>query len=91
MAEILIAIFLLFVQPAVTSAGEQTTFRDSSGRTTGTATSQGDGTVKFRDAQPRSTGSATTDPSGQTKYYDASGKVIGTSNGPVRAPFPERR
>jgi hypothetical protein len=90
MAEIFIAIFLLFVQPTVASAEEQTRFRDAQGKTVGTATPQGDGTVKFRDAQGRSAGSATTDSSGQTRYYDSSGRSLGTSTGPARAPFPQR-
>jgi YD repeat-containing protein len=89
--EIITTIFLLFVTPAVATAGEQSTFRDSSGRTIGTAAPQGDGTVKFRDSQGRTTGTATTDSSGQTRYYDAQGRSIGTSTGPARTPFPERR
>jgi YD repeat-containing protein len=65
-------------------AEEQTVVRDSQGRTVGTATPQGDETVKFRDAQGRTIGSATTDPSGQTRYYDAQGRSLGTSTGPVQ-------
>jgi hypothetical protein len=84
MTKILTAIFLLFVQPVVTvqAADPQTTFRDSSGRTIGTATPQGDGTVKFRDAQGRTTGTATTSPTGETVYRDAGGNVTGRSTAP---------
>jgi hypothetical protein len=90
-AETLIALLLVFIVPPIALAGEQTTFRNAQGRTTGTATPQGDGSVKFRDASGRSVGSATTDPGGQTRYYDESGRSLGTSTGPMRPMFPERR
>jgi hypothetical protein len=72
-------------------AEEQTVLRDSQGRTIGTATPQGDGTVKFRDSQGRSVGSATTDPSGTTRYYGPGGNSLGSSSGPARPAFPEPR
>jgi hypothetical protein len=81
--EIIVTIFILFAAPAVATAGEQTIIRDAQGRTTGTASPQGDGTVKFRDSSGRVIGSATTDPGGQTRYYDESGRSLGM--------FPERR
>jgi hypothetical protein len=90
MAEIFIAIFLLFIQPTVASSEEQTRFYSSDGKSQGTATPQSDGTVKFRDAQGRTVGTSTTDPSGQTRYYGPDGKSLGTSTGPTRAPFPQR-
>jgi hypothetical protein len=73
------------------SVEEQTRFRDAQGRTIGTATPEGSGTIRFRDAQGRSIGSSSTDSGGTTRYYDPSGRSLGTSTGPVRAPFPERR
>jgi hypothetical protein len=89
--EIITTIFILFVAPAVATAGEQTIIRDAQGRTTGTATPQGDGTVKWRDSSGRVIGSATTDSSGTTRYYGPDGRSIGTSTGPMRPMFPERR
>jgi hypothetical protein len=89
--EIIVTIFILFAAPAVATAGEQTIIRDAQGRTTGTASPQGDGTVKFRDSSGRVIGSATTDPGGQTRYYDESGRSLGTSTGPMRPMFSEKR
>jgi hypothetical protein len=63
-------------------AEEQTPFYGPDGRSLGTATLQGDGTV--------SVGSATTDPSGTTRYYSPDGRSLGTSTGPARPPFPGR-
>jgi hypothetical protein len=42
------------------SAQNQTTFRDASGRTTGTATTNSNGTTTFRDGSGRTTGTAST-------------------------------
>ena len=41
------------------SAQNQTTFRDASGRTTGTATTNSNGTVTFRNEKGQTTGTAT--------------------------------
>ena len=41
------------------SAQNQTTYRDASGRITGTATRDSNGTTTFRDAGGRTTGTAT--------------------------------
>jgi hypothetical protein len=68
-------------------AGEQQRLYGPRGESLGTATPQGDGTVKFKDAQGRSVGSATTDSSGTTRYYDAQGRSLGTS-APARPPVP---
>jgi hypothetical protein len=45
---------------------EQTRFYGPDGKSLGTATPQGDGTIKYRDSQGRSVGSATTDQGGTT-------------------------
>jgi hypothetical protein len=42
------------------SAQHSTTFRDASGRTTGTATTDSNGTTTFRDGSGRTTGTAST-------------------------------
>jgi hypothetical protein len=42
-----------------TDSNGTTTFRDGSGRTTGTATIDSNGTTTFRDASGRTTGTAT--------------------------------
>jgi YD repeat-containing protein len=91
MADVVLAIFLLFVSPMIASAAEpQTTFRDAQGRTTGYAAPQGGGSTQYYDSSGKSLGTSTTT-GGQTKYYDAQGRSIGTSTGPARAPFPERK
>jgi hypothetical protein len=90
--EIIVTTLLLFLAPLTTAkAGEQAKFYNDKGQVQGTATPQGDGTVKFRDATGKVTGSATTGPDGTTRYYGPDGKSLGTSSGPTRALFPERR
>jgi hypothetical protein len=60
-------------------AQNSTTFRDSSGRTTGTVTTDSNGTKTFRDASGRTTGTATTNSNGTTSFRDASGRTTGTA------------
>jgi YD repeat-containing protein len=60
------------------AAQNQTTFRDASGRTTGTVTTDSNGTKTFRDASGRTTGTATTNSNGTTTFRDASGRTTGT-------------
>jgi hypothetical protein len=55
------------------------TFRDSSGRTIGTASKSGNTTV-FRDSRGRTTGTATTDSQGTTIFRDSSGRTTGTTS-----------
>jgi YD repeat-containing protein len=63
-------------------AGEQTTLRDASGRTIGTATTDSQGTTTFRDADGRTTGTASR--SGQTTTFrDAGGRTTGTTSIPT--------
>jgi YD repeat-containing protein len=49
------------------SAQTSTTFRDASGRTIGTVTTDSNGTKTFRDGSGRTTGTATTDSNGTTR------------------------
>jgi hypothetical protein len=74
-------------------AGEQTTFRDAQGRTTGTATPDGLGGFTYRDAQGRTQGRSSIDGSGTRHFYSPDGRSLGTSTEP-RPPSPsssERR
>jgi hypothetical protein len=79
---VLIALILGLAMPA--SAQNQTTFRDSSGRTTGTATRDSQGTTVFRDSSGRTTGTATRDSQGTTTFRDSGGRTTGTSSRPYR-------
>jgi YD repeat-containing protein len=51
---------LVFLMFATTASAQQTTFRDASGRITGTVTTDGNGTKTFRDGSGRTTGTAST-------------------------------
>lgn len=62
---------------ATRSGGSRTDFRDSSGRTTGSAVRSGD-RVTFRDASGRVTGTASVR-GGDVTFRDASGRTLGTS------------
>ena len=66
------------------SAQNQTTFRDASGRTIGTVTTDSNGTKTFRDISGRTIGTATRDSNGTTTFRDASGRTTGTASGPRR-------
>jgi YD repeat-containing protein len=63
---------------------QQTIIRDASGRTTGTVTTDSNGTKTFRDGAGRTTGTATTDSNGTTTFCDASGRTTGTASRPRR-------
>ncbi len=60
------------------SPGGQTTLRDASGRTLGSANKLGLRTTMFRDSSGHTTGSATTQGS-QTVFRDASGRTLWTA------------
>jgi hypothetical protein len=75
----LTGIAALFLATGAAHAQNMQTFRDSSGRTIGTATKSGNTTV-FRDSSGRTTGTATTDKSGTTVFRDSSGRTTGTSS-----------
>jgi hypothetical protein len=66
-----------------TASAQQSTFRDSSGRTTGTAATSGNQTT-YRDDRGRTTGTATTDSQGTTTFRDSSGRTVGTATAPRR-------
>jgi hypothetical protein len=74
------AITLAVSSIGIVSAQSKTTYRDSSGRTTGSATTNSSGKTTYRDSSGRTTGSATTNSSGKTTYRDASGRTTGTSS-----------
>jgi YD repeat-containing protein len=77
---IIIAVILL----ATPAAAQQTTFRDASGRITGTVTTDSNGQKTFRDGSGRMTGTANTDSNGTTTFRDASGRMTGTATSPRR-------
>jgi YD repeat-containing protein len=72
---LLAAILLAFT----TVASAQTTFRDASGRITGTTSTDSNGTQTFRDSSGRMTGTATRDSNGATTFRDSSGQMTGTA------------
>jgi hypothetical protein len=76
---LLSGIAALFLAIGAAHAQNMQTFRDSSGRTIGTATKSGNTTV-FRDSSGRTTGTATTDKSGTTVFRDSSGRTTGTTS-----------
>jgi hypothetical protein len=65
----------------------QTVIRDSSGRTTGTVTTDSQGTSVFRDAGGRTTGTASPDSQGTTTFRNDRGTTTGTAS----SPFPRGR
>ena len=81
MAKLLVAIVATAVLVLALSAlfARAETFRDASGRLTGTATRDANGTTTFRDASGRQTGSASTSSNGTTTFRDSSGRMQGTS------------
>jgi YD repeat-containing protein len=78
----IVALTLAMITAA--SAQNQTTFRDASGRTTGTVTTDSNGQRTFRDGSGRTTGTASTDSNGTTTFRDASGRTTGTASRPRR-------
>ena len=75
------ALAVLVVAPA--AAQNQTTFRNSTGQITGTATTDSNGTVTFRDGRGSTTGTATKS-GNTTTFRDARGSTTGTATGPRR-------
>jgi hypothetical protein len=61
-----------------THAASTTTYRNSQGKTVGSASTSGNKTT-FRDASGRTTGTVTRSSSGTTTYRNSSGKTMGTS------------
>jgi hypothetical protein len=83
-AQTLIIATLALAIVTAASAQNQTTFRDSAGRTTGTATRDSAGSTVFRDAGGRTTGTASRDSSGTTTFRDSGGRTTGTASTPRR-------
>jgi YD repeat-containing protein len=75
---------LMLAMITAASAQNQTTFRDASGRITGTVTTDSNGTKTFRDGSGRTTGTATRDSNGTTTFRDAGGRTTGTATAPRR-------
>jgi hypothetical protein len=76
------ALLLLSVVADPAAAQHSTTFRNSLGQTTGTATKDSNGTVTFRDGSGRTTGTATTNVNSATQtttFRDGSGRTTGTA------------
>jgi len=75
---------ILTLLGTVPAAAQQTVIRDSGGRTTGTASTDSQGTTTFRDSGGRMTGSASRDSQGTTTFRDAGGRTTGTATTPRR-------
>jgi YD repeat-containing protein len=82
-----LTIALLLASTVLAAAQNQTTFRDASGRTTGTVSTDSNGTQTFRDSSGRMTGTATSDANGTTTFRDGSGRMTGTANKPWICPI----
>jgi hypothetical protein len=65
------------------ASAQQTRFYAPNGKSLGTASPYGNGSVRFRDASGRTTGTSTTTSQGTT-FYDARGNVTGRSSTPGR-------
>jgi YD repeat-containing protein len=70
-------------------AEPQTRFYDSQGRSIGTATPYGNGSVRYYDARGKTLGTSTTT-GNTTRFYDASGRSIGSATSPGSLAFPRR-
>jgi YD repeat-containing protein len=79
-----LTIALLLASTVLAAAQNQTTFRDASGRITGTVTTDSNGTKTFRDGSGRTAGTATRDSNGTTTFRDAGGRTTGTATAPRR-------
>jgi hypothetical protein len=73
-----IATALLTLAMTMAASAQSTTFRDASGRTTGTATTNANDITTFRDSSGRTTGTASTNTNGITTFRDSSGRTTGT-------------
>lgn len=72
------AVLVSAIYILMTSMSWAQTFRDASGKITGTATKDSNGTTTFRDGSGRQTGTATTNSNGTTTFRDGSGGMTGT-------------
>src|ERR1700745_4115027 len=70
-------------------AEPQTRFYDSQGRSVGTATPYGNGSVRYYDARGKTLGTSTTT-GNTTRSYDAGGRSVGSATSPGSLAFPSR-
>jgi len=76
-----VAALAVLTCPALGQQSPQTTYRDSGGRTIGTATTDSQGSVTYRDSGGRTTGTSSRDGQGTTTYRDSGGRVTGSASG----------
>jgi YD repeat-containing protein len=74
----------LLLTLATAASAQQATFRDGSGRITGTVSTDANKTKTYRDGMGRMTGTATTDANGTTTFRDSMGRITGTATAPRR-------
>ena len=74
----LLSLWILAFAPVLAMAESSTTFRDASGRQTGTASTNSSGVTTFRDASGRQTGTASSSGNGVT-FRDSMGRQTGTA------------
>jgi hypothetical protein len=80
----LIIMTTVLVLAALPALAQQSTYRDSGGRTIGTATRDSQGTTTYRDAGGRTVGTGSRDSQGTTTFRDAGGRTTGTATGGIR-------
>jgi YD repeat-containing protein len=87
LAVLIAVIIVLAIDQA--RAEQQTRLYDSQGRSVGTATPYGNGSVRYYDARGRTLGTSTTT-GNTTRFYDASGRPTGSATSPGSLAFPRR-
>jgi YD repeat-containing protein len=85
---VLIAVIIVLASDQA-RAEPQTRFYDSQGRSIGTATPYGSGSVRYYDARGKSLGTSATT-GNTTRFYDAGGRSIGSATSPGSLAFPRR-
>jgi hypothetical protein len=81
----LAAIMILLALSQLAHGQSQTVIRDASGRATGTATTDSQGTTTFRDDRGRTIGTASPNgTTGTTTFRDDRGRTVGTTTRPSR-------
>ena len=70
-------------------AEPQTRFYDPQGRSVGTASPYGNGSVRYYDARGKTLGTSTTT-GNTTRFYDAGGRPTGSATSPNSLAFPRR-
>ena len=71
-------IVVISVVCALACNAQTTYYRDSSGRLTGSVTTDGNGKTVYKDGQGRIQRTVTTDRNGKTTFRDNLGRIIGT-------------